>query len=316
MNERELGIDRRQIRLFLSALFDGVAAGALVELRFRNGSGMGQFFCPVEQLLRAEGRIAELARTTDVFVGVIARRRRSGGRGDLVEEASVLWADCDDATAVEALGRVPTPSMVVASGSGSNRHAYWFLREPLAIDELVAANRRLAMALGADLASTDAARILRPAGSRNFKFRPPIPVRLLVVDGRARHELARVVAELPALDGAPSLRAPATRSVNGEALLEVPGPVWVERLTGQQPNRGDKIRCPFHVDEEPSLHVFAEPERGWFCFGCRRGGSVFDFAALLWGLEPRGRAFLELRRELERVLGAPGPPAKVGPDAA
>lgn len=186
----------------------------------------------------------------------------------------------------------------------------------MAIDELVAANRRLALALGADLASTDGARILRPAGSSSFKQRPAVAVRLLIVDAEARHDLARVVRALPEPGAAPRSRAPTARSADGDALLEVPGRVWVERLTGQRPDRGGKISCPFHADHEPSLHVFVEPERGWFCFGCRRGGSVIDFASLLWGLEPRGHQFLELRRELKRVLGAPGAPAKVGPDAA
>jgi hypothetical protein len=161
--------------------------GALVELRLRNSRGMGQYFGDVGQLRRVEARIAELARTTDVFVGVVPRRRRGGGRADLVDEVAVAWADCDGAEAVGALRRFrPRPSMVVASGSGCNRHAYWFLREPVAVGELERANKRLAVALAADPASTDGARILRPAGSLSFKACPPVPVSLLLSSIRVR----------------------------------------------------------------------------------------------------------------------------------
>jgi hypothetical protein len=33
------------------------------------------------------------------------------------------------------------------------------------------------------------------------------------------------------------------------------------------------VRCPFHDDHHPSLHVDADGCR-WFCFGCRRGGGI------------------------------------------
>ena len=82
----------------------------------------------------------------------------------------------------------------------------------------------------------------------------------------------------------------------------VPPPVYFERLTGLRVGPSGKLHCLFHDDRSPSLHVYLEPERGWFCFGCRRGGSVYDLAALLFGLGTRGRDFVELRRELERRL--------------
>jgi DNA primase len=91
--------------------------------------------------------------------------------------------------------------------------------------------------------------------------------------------------------------------VDGDPLLAIPPPVYVERLTGRRPNRDGKLRCPFHDDRSPSLHVFERPKRGWSCFGCRRGGSIYDFAALLWGVKARGAEFLGLRRELGRAFG-------------
>ena len=44
----------------------------------------------------------------------------------------------------------------------------------------------------------------------------------------------------------------------------------------------------------------------WRCFGCNRGGSVIDFAAALYGLEPRGEGYWRLRdRILEALVWAP-----------
>jgi hypothetical protein len=62
--------------------------------------------------------------------------------------------------------------------------------------------------------------------------------------------------------------------------------------------------CLFHDDRSPSLHVYLEPGRGWYCFGCGRGGSIYDLAALLSGRETRGSDFSEVRRELRELIVA------------
>jgi len=49
--------------------------------------------------------------------------------------------------------------------------------------------------------------------------------------------------------------------------------------------------------------VYEDPQRGWYCFGCGRGGSIYDFAAALLGSGTRGQDFIELRRELMAILG-------------
>ncbi len=56
---------------------------------------------------------------------------------------------------------------------------------------------------------------------------------------------------------------------------------------------------PAEVERLDALHVYNEPGRGWYCFGCGRGGSIYDLAALLSGRSSRGRDFVALRRELE-----------------
>lgn len=52
----------------------------------------------------------------------------------------------------------------------------------------------------------------------------------------------------------------------------------VERMTGEQVTR-HKIRCPFHVEETPSLHVYED--ESWHCFGCGRHGDVIDFVGYI-----------------------------------
>src|SRR5438046_2895701 len=70
-----------------------------------------------------------LGRRTDDDAGCAPRTRRHRGR-DAVAQAFVLSADCDGDDAVQALERfAPAPAIVVASGTGSNCHAYWPLTE-------------------------------------------------------------------------------------------------------------------------------------------------------------------------------------------
>jgi DNA primase len=74
--------------------------------------------------------------------------------------------------------------------------------------------------------------------------------------------------------------------------------VYVRELTGQRIGRDRKVRCPLHDDRTPSLHVYERPEQGWYCFGCGRGGSIYDLAGPLYGLPIRGAGFVRLRRLL------------------
>jgi CHC2 zinc finger/RepB DNA-primase from phage plasmid len=190
------------------------------------------------------------------------------------------------------------------TGSGQNRHAYWLLREPIDVDQVERVNRRLALALGADAQSSDAARILRPAGSLNRKHSPPTPVRLLELDERRRVAIAQLERQLPP-ESLPLRTITTPRTTHEppiDPLRAVAPALYVERLTGQRVGRSRKVRCPFHDDQTPSLHVYPDPDRGWYCFGCARGGSIYDLAALLWQRETRGQDFLVLRRELEALV--------------
>ena len=303
-------VERREAASrYVSALFGSAAPGLLIELRFRVPSGMGRRFFTVEGLRSAVDAVLSLATRTDVFVGVLPRVRRRGRREDVAPRAGVLWADCDTDESAAALASFqPAPSMVLASGSGQHRHAYWFLRDPIDLGSVERLNRRLAIALGADAGVvTKPHTILRPAGSMNWKQSPPTPVRLVAERPTWRvacDELDRQLPrEQPRIGNVAAVRArPPWRADAGGALELVPPPVYFEQLTGIRVGRSGKVRCPFHDDSNPSLHVYEDPGRGWYCFGCGRGGSIYDLASLLWERPARGRDFIELRRELEALV--------------
>src|SRR3954452_1432741 len=56
---------------------------------------------------------------------------------------------------------------------------------------------------------------------------------------------------------------------------------------------------PDHADPRGSLWIGDTPQAGWFCYGCCRGGRIFDLASLLiggpWGADLRGDAFRAAR---------------------
>ena len=280
---------------------------------------MAQSFHRVPAVRKLAAEAAVHATQHDVYMGVVARKRQYGGRRDLVPDASVIWVDCDDAAAVRALERFePAPQIVVASGSGSNRHAYWLLAERIPLDEVEQINRGLALVLGADVRACDAARILRPPGTVNWKARRPAPVRLLAFEPRVRLEVREISRGLPrdSTGRVTTRRRPRARTdTQRDPLLQIAPREYVERLTGSLAGPDRKLRCPFHDDTTPSLHVFEEPERGWFCFGCGRGGSIYDFAATLWGRGLRGAEFVRLRQDLHATL-LPDPSAEVAREAA
>ncbi|MEW6581581.1 MAG: DNA-primase RepB domain-containing protein [Actinomycetota bacterium] len=289
-----------EILAYLTLLHGREPRGALVDLRYRvPGERMRERFRPVEAPARLVAEILALAETADVYVGCAPRRARRGG-SEAVARGWVLWADVDSPAAAERLaGFSPPPSLIVASGSPGNVHAYWSLAHPLAPDALRRANRRVVHALGADMAASDAARILRPPGTLNHKHSPPRHVETVEWNPTG---LVTARAVVGALTDPPGVRAVAPVREPGrdrrDPLREIPPPVYVAALLGCEPNREGKVPCPFHPDDSPSLHVYRTAERGWFCFGCGAGGSIYDLAARLRGVTPRGRSFLELREWL------------------
>lgn len=255
------------------------------------------------------------AREDDVYVGVATRARCGGGKSAL-DRVGMLWVDCDDRSSMEALaGFSPAPAMIVRS-SERGCHAYWPLRSPLSVLEAENGNRRLAYALGAcRSAVVNAAAVLRLPGTWNHKYDPPAFVELVRFTGEA-FVAQDLVGALPDPPGERPVRT-ATRLHGGdqrgaEPLLAIQPQVYVERLTGSVPGRDGKVHCPFHRDARPSCHLYPTAARGWYCFGCRRGGDVYAFGSLLLGIPHRGPAFVYLRRELYARL-LPGVPVPAWP---
>ena len=291
------------------AVLTGPERSGWLELRHRRPDGrMGQRFFDAAKPSAAAACAVALSRTGDVYVGCAPRRERAGGRA-AIDHGWTLWVDCDDDSSLELLERFrPRPAIVVRT-SGHGLHAYWPLERPLPVNELERANRRLANAMEADLACTDAARILRPPATLNHKYKPVAPVTLERFTGE-RFSPVAVTGRLPDPRGARSrpLRTPPAGRA-GDPLHAISPLVYVEALTGRAVARDGKINCPFHPDRTPSFHCYPDPAAGWACFSsqCSRdghpnGGDIYELAGQLWNLSTRGREFLELRQRLTALL--------------
>jgi CHC2 zinc finger/RepB DNA-primase from phage plasmid len=302
----DLDARRRAVESYLRILLGPWAPHGWLELRVRHGaSGMRQRFYQAEDVELAARAILTLGQRSDVYVGVAPRAERAGGKS-AIKGAWVLWADCDDPMAATALEHFDSPpTLIVASGSPSHLHLYWALRELASPAVIEHANRRLAYALGADRTSVDIGRVLRPPETMSFKSRPPRRVELLEIHETRRYapgEVAGLLAD-PPLRPTRLLASPASADPDRDGLppflphwlRSIPPVLFVHELTGLQPNSEGKVRCPFHDDVHPSMHLY---ESDWYCFGCRRGGSIVDFVSALWGLHSRGQQALEIRERL------------------
>jgi CHC2 zinc finger len=284
---------------YLAALAGESPASAFLEIRHRVSSqSLAAEFVPAHEREAIAAAIRPRAARSDVYVGCAPRVRRSGTKSD-IDRVWVVWAECDGIEAARAARSYqPTPAIVIASGSGPNVHAYWPLKQPLRPLDAEVVNLRLAHALGADRVCFDAARILRPPGTWNHKHEPPTPVRALRLERGAAFEVADVVAHAPAIEIEHIERrwtGRGERDLRGDPLLQIPPPVYVRELLGVPARAGRKVHCPFHDEQHPSLHVYPTAARGWTCFSCGRGGTIYDLAAGAWRMRPRGREFIELR---------------------
>lgn len=276
-----------------------------IEIRHKLRAGMGQAFFadPFDAVKHG----LWMADTTDVYVGVLPRAKRGGGKDSLVPSSYWAWAELDtQASVVRALNFQVPPALMVRSSKG-HAHAYWPLSTPLGHDMLERANRRLAWELGADPKATDAARILRLAGTKNRKREQAERVSMVHYDCSPNVLPSSLVARLE--DPTPPRPIPTPRpkrnygpDLDKEGLLAIPSREYIYMLAGREVLH-NMAQCPFHgngQERTPSLHVGGQEEL-WHCFGCDEGGDVFTFAAKLWGLDER-TAFPEIKRRLMAAL--------------
>lgn len=288
----------------------GQAPGArLLEIRFAlRHRDMGRLFVAARSAPGAGRLIRRLAVRTDVYVGVCLRNRRAGGRS-AIDRGHLAFVEIDQPDAVDRLRAFRhQATAIVLSGSAGHAHAYFALSAPAKVPELERANRRLAHALGGDLASVDCARILRPPSSWNHKQSPAAPVELVELEPARRYDLDELVDGLADPPGHPASALPTHRRIGrteiDRQLLAIPADAYVRVLTGLAPDHAGKVHCPFHEDRTPSLQLYNNGT--WYCFGsCHAGGSIFDFASRALGIATRGTAFLELRQRLVDELLRP-----------
>lgn len=301
---------------FLQLLAAGQPEGRYLEIRSRTPRGLRQEFFPASHLDVLRERALRLGQRTDTYIGVVPRISRSGKK-QAVGESLVIWCEIDSRDAEQRLADARVkPALTVESGTPGHLHAYWRLSQPLGVELLERANAALVAEFGGDPACIDASRILRIPGTLNFKHQPPRPVRLAGYNLRYRPLPVReIVGELPDPEPPaprpvrfpPSVAlSPATldRLDRTAALKLIPATEWAQALLGVQPGADGKIACPFHgggQERTPSLQLYSDGH--WFCYGCRQGGSVIDFAGRIWNLEPRGQSFNELRDRLWAHLG-------------
>ena len=158
----------------LAGLTNGAARG-FIELRLiePHTRAVRQEFFPLAELEGAVEAAIAAREDTDAYFGVAPRVREAGGR-DAVNAVPAVWVDVDTPAAREVLDAFAAPpSLVVASGTEGNVHAYWLLETPTDVATAERLNRLLAQAIGADPAAVDASRILRLPGTLNHKTSPP-----------------------------------------------------------------------------------------------------------------------------------------------
>lgn len=90
----------------------------------------------------------------------------------------------------------------------------------------------------------------------------------------------------------------------GDRLRELPATEYVQRIAGREIEDRQRITCPL-PDHDDHTSDFGIRQTGWHCFGCNRGGTIYDFAALYWerGEDPKGQMFKAVRTELAEMFG-------------
>lgn len=68
-------------------------------------------------------------------------------------------------------------------------------------------------------------------------------------------------------------------------------------MYGIEVNRAGFTRCFIHGEKTASLKVY-DGDRGWYCFGCHRGGDVISFVMFYFGID-----FIDAVRKINQDFG-------------
>jgi hypothetical protein len=259
----------------------------------------------------------------ECLLGVTARTGRAGGR-EHVCESRWLWVDVDGSARLDGLyaflAERPCHLLVSSAGGSGGVHCYFRLAQPLlavvvdertgqAVEPIERANLRLINWLGADRQCKDRSRLLRLAGSRNYKTGDH--ARILDADlALAPYRLGELVGDLP--DPEPKqagLAVHACRRDGDDPYRRIPASEYMTRLAGRKADRAGFVRCPApgHADEHPSCSVRGPHRECWRCMSCGASGGIYDLASLVLG-GPTGRGLRgeDFRRARALVLATFG----------
>ena len=213
------------------------------------------------------GRVDEFVdrhRERDIYVGVATRAYGKGGQLKDCLALHALFADLDfkdflseaDARAKLEHFALP-PSGVVATGGGL--HLYWFLTEPLHLENGGARYakhllRALAEVLGADLTSAEPARILRLPDTFNYKYTPPRRVVIDTLDVGQRYSLDSLQACLLPVPDDPPARESVSHQLTRETRMQLARGYLASQPAAHERQRGDdrtyKICCAVAIDHD------------------------------------------------------------------
>jgi bifunctional DNA primase/polymerase-like protein len=199
----------------------------------------------------------------------------------------------------DELGKLPATAEVATGGNG--RHLYY--RAPAGLpsrDDTVPPR-------GVELKANGRQVVAPPSLHRSGRIYAWHPARTLTgASDLAQLPAAWVAHARREQRPAPAPRTLGARRAGTDPLAQLDPPLYFGLLAGRVPDRRGFVRCPLpdHADRTPSCHVYATAEAGWFCFGCRRGGTIYDLAALLAGeRRPLTRgAFLRVKDSLLTFL--------------
>lgn len=84
-----------------------------------------------------------------------------------------------------------------------------------------------------------------------------------------------------------------------EKIIRILTPIQVAKAYIGEPKKELKeyslYKCPFHNDNKPSLRVFHEQGRGYYCHACGAGGNVVQFVEKI-----QGKSNMDACRQLDK----------------